>query len=992
MDKNIIKDKTQGKYYFAETSFNNLMRNRINQVLIICSTYDAFTIEEDGRIDEQIFMEYVSLNLRYPPNFLHVSTAKEALDIFNTEQIDLVITMLSVPDADSIELASNIKKDNPNIPIVLLTAFSRDVSLRLQKYDYDFIDHVFTWQGNADILLAIIKLIEDKMNVEHDVFKVGVQTIILVEDSIKFYSTYLPNIYKIIFKQSKMFMREGLNEHKQMLRMRGRPKILLATNYEEAISLYEKYKSNLLGIISDISYYRDGVRDKEAGFKLVEKIKADNPYMPLLLQSTNLNSKKRAKELRVGFIHKLSKTLSKELREFIMEYFAFSDFKFIDPKTSEVLFKVSDMKSLQAVIHKVPDDSLLYHLERNHFSKWLNARALFPIAEVFRHFTTNDFENLAEIRRFLFETLAKFRTNKGRGIISKFYQDRYDEYQIFSRIGEGQLGGKARGLAFVDSIIKRNYLLDKYENVHITIPRTVVLSTDVFDEFMEENNLYDIALSDIPDQKILKHFVKAELSTKIHKDLFSFMRIVDGPIAIRSSSLLEDSQYQPFAGIYSTYMISIDGLSEYLQLEALSNSIKSVYASVFYKDSKAYMTATSNEIAEEKMAIILQQVCGKQYDDVFYPVISGVARSVNFYPIKPEKAEDGIVNIAFGLGKQVVEGDTTLRFSPKFPKKTLQLSTPNMALTETQKKFYALDLNSNYFIPCIDDGRNLKHLRIKQAENHSSLKFVASTYDLQNNIIRDGIAYEGKKILTFNNILKFNSFPMAEIISDLLAMGQREMNNPVEIEFAVNLDVPKNKPKVFSVLQIRPIVDDNETINEDLETINKKDTIIYANSALGNGIIDDVYDFIYVKPESFDAAKTREIAEIIGKINGDFISANKNYILIAPGRWGSSDPWLGVPVKWSQISAARVLIESGLKNYRIDPSQGTHFFQNLTSFKVGFFTINPYLDNGYYDLDYLNKLDAVYEDEYIRHIRFENPLIVKIDGKKNIGVIMKSTK
>ncbi len=990
MDNIQIDKKHPSKYYFAETSFNQLMKNRINQVLLVCSTYDAFTIEEDGRIDEQIFMEYVSLNLRYPPHFIHVASAKSAFEIIKEEQIDLVITMLSIPDMDSIEFAAILKKKHPSIPIVLLTAFSREVTLRLQKYDHNFIDYVFSWMGNADILLAIIKLIEDKMNVEHDVFDVGVQTIILVEDSIKFYSSYLPNIYKIIFKQSKMFMREGLNEHKQMLRMRGRPKILLATNYEEAIELYEKFKSNLLGVISDISYYRNEKRDKKAGFRLCKKIKEDNPYMPLLLQSTDMNNRKEAKKLRVGFIHKLSKTLPLELRDFITEYFAFGDFKFIDPKSSKVLFRVSDMKSLQAVIYKIPDDSLMYHFERNHFSKWLNARALFPIAEVFKYLQTSDFSNLDQIRRFLFETISNFRTNKGRGIISKFYHERYDEYQIFSRIGEGQLGGKARGLAFVDSLIKRNWLLDKYDDIHITIPRTVVLSTDVFDEFMEENDLYGIALSDISDEEILSHFLKARLNSQLHKDFFSFIRIVDGPIAIRSSSLLEDSHYQPFAGIYSTYMIPVDKSSEYLMLEMLTDAIKSVYASVFYKDSKAYMNATSNVISEEKMAIVLQQVCGKQYDNYFYPVISGVARSVNFYPIEPEKAEDGIVNLAFGLGKHVVEGDTTLRFSPKYPKKILQLSTPDMALRESQKKFYALDICNNSFVPSTDDGINLKHLRIKEAEKHNSLKYVASTYDYQNNIIRDGINYEGKKIITFANILKYNSFPLAEILSDLLEIGQREMNNPVEIEFAVHLDVPTGKPKIFNVLQIRPIVDNQESIKDNLKDIDTKDTIIYSNSALGNGIINDVYDFVYVKPESFDASRTNEIANIIGDINSRFIENDKNYILIAPGRWGSSDPWLGIPVNWSQISAVRVLIESGLNNYRIDPSQGTHFFQNLTSFGVGFFTINPYMDDGFYDLEYLNKQEAVYEDEFVRHIKFEKPLVIKIDGKKNIGVVMKS--
>ncbi|MCF8373579.1 MAG: phosphoenolpyruvate synthase [Bacteroidales bacterium] len=989
MPKITSKDVNEQKYYFAETSFNQLMRTRISQVLLICSTYDAFTLEEDGRIDEQIFMEYVSLNLRYPPHFIHASTTDRAMEILSEGKTDLVITMPSGGDMDVFELAKKIKSEYEETPIVVLTAFSREVSLKLHHEDMSAIDYVFSWLGNADILLAIIKLIEDKMNVEEDVFEVGVQTILLVEDSVRFYSSYLPNIYKIIFQQSKTFMREGLNEHQQMLRMRGRPKILLARNYEEAIGLYEKFKSHLLGIITDMAYERNGKLDNRAGIKLCERVKADDQYMPILIQSSEIKNKLMAKLIKVGFIHKASKTLSMELRTFIKEFFAFGDFKFIDPDTNKVITTASDLRSLQEVIYQIPDSCLQYHIDRNHFSKWLNARALFPIAEVFKYLRPEDFANLDQIRRFLFDTIANFRQNKGRGIISKFYRERYDEYQIFSRIGEGSIGGKARGLAFVDSLIKRNYLLDKFDNVIVTIPRTVVLSTDVFDEFMEGNDLYKIGLSDLSDEAILDKFVNSALPVRIHKDLYSFIRVMTNPIAVRSSSLLEDSHYQPFAGIYSTYMIPLIKSDECAMLDMLSNAIKSVYASVFYKDSKAYMSATSNMIDEEKMAIVLQEVCGKAYGDRFYPTISGVARSVNFYPIEPEKPEDGIVNIAFGLGKYVVEGDTTLRFSPKYPKKILQLSTADMALRETQKKFYSLDLNCKNFKVSINDGINLNYERIKEAEKDSNLKYVASTYDFQNNIIRDGINYEGKKIITFANILKYDTFPLPEIISSLLEVSQREMNNPVEIEFAVNLDVPPNHPKIFNVLQIRPIVDNKEKIDEDLELIKENETIIHSHSVLGNGIISDIKDFVYVKPESFHPSKTRDIATFIGTLNDSFIAAKKNYILVAPGRWGSSDPWLGIPVKWSQISAARLIVESGLENYRIDPSQGTHFFQNLTSFKVGYFTINPFTNDGYYDLEFLSESKAVYEDEFVRHIEFMQPVVIKIDGQKNIGMVMK---
>ncbi len=977
------------KHLLNDASFNNLMKNRIYHVLLISSRYDAFILEDDGRIDEQIFNEYVSLNLRYPPQFIQANTQEEAMKILKEGQIDLIITMLNPEDSDTFTFAEEIKKSYPEKPIVVLTPFSRDVSIKLAGQDLNSIDYVFSWLGDSSILLAIIKLIEDKMNVEYDVEEVGVQVIILVEDSIRFYSSYLPNIYRIIFQQSKEFMTEGLNEHQKMLRMRGRPKILLATNYEEAESLYWKYKENLLGLISDISYKREGKRDPEAGIKLAQMVKRDKKYMPFLLQSSDAHFESRTKKLKVGFLHKHSKTLSMELRNFIMGYFAFGDFVFTDPDTGSEINRARDLQSLQQKIFEVPDESLAYHLTRNHMSKWLNARALFPLAKVFKDMPFNDFYNLDEARRFMFDAIASFRMNKARGIIAQFYRDRYDEYLMFSRIGEGSLGGKARGLAFLDSMIKRQATLNNIPGVQITIPRTVVISTDVFDEFMEENNLYQFALSDQKDEDVLQRFVRARLPFRIHEDLYTFITHIRNPIAVRSSSLLEDSHYQPFAGIYSTYMVPNTPGDERRMMEQLSNAIKSVYASAFFNDSKAYMMATRNVIDEEKMGIVLQEVCGTRHDDYFYPSFSGVARSINFYPIPPEKAEDGIANIALGLGKHIVDGGVTLRFSPKYPKKILQLSSSDMALKETQKDFYALSLNKDRYHPCVDECVNLEHLSIKDAEKHHSLKMISSTIDRNTGTIKEGSFVEGQKIITFNHILKYNTFPLAEILQKVLMIGQEEMNNPIEIEFAVNLNVPKNASKVFSLLQIRPIVNTTKGISADVKSVQTEDTIISSKSALGNGVISNLYDLVYIKTDEFDAGRNPEIVPKIAAINEQFAKNNKNYVLIGPGRWGSSDPWLGIPVKWPHISAARVIIESGLKNYRIDPSQGTHFFQNLTSFSVGYFTINPFINDGSYDQGFLSRQKAIYEDEFIRHIRFKKPIIVKIDGAKSLGVVMK---
>jgi CheY-like chemotaxis protein len=976
------------KIDFNDTSFSLLMQKRIHKVLLIASKYDAFVLEEDGRIDEQIFNEYVSLNLRYPPIFLMAHTPEEAFEILKNDNIDLVITMLTMGGYDTFELAHEIKEGYPSIPIVVLTHFSREVTMRLENEDLSSIDYVFCWLGNADLLLAIIKLIEDKMNVEHDVEIVGVQTILLVEDSIRYISSYLPNIYKIIFKQSKEYVREALNEHQTMLRMRGRPKILLATTYEDAVELFEKYKYNLLGVISDISYKRNGIKDKYAGVKLCKKVRSQDEFIPFLLQSSDYENKKLAEKHNAGFIHKYSKTLSIELRNYIIRQFAFGEFVFRNPKTQEPIGRASDLQSLQQLILEIPDDSLEYHASRNDLSKWLNARAIFPIAQLFKYLKLSDFKSLDDVRNYVYKAISSYRMSKGRGVIAKFDKNSFDEYLIFSRIGDGSIGGKARGLAFANSIIKKNNIFNKYKNVIITIPRTVVLSTDIFDEFMEGNDLYKIGLSDKEDDEILKHFIDARLPSRVYQDLYAFVDVIKNPIAVRSSSKLEDSHYQPFAGIYNTYMVPrVDDNTRMIQL--LSDAIKSVYASVYYKNSKAYMAATSNVIDEEKMGIILQEVCGSKYGSRFYPTISGVARSINFYPVEPEKSDEGIANLALGLGKQIVDGGVSLRFSPKHPDRVLQLSSPEVALKDTQKYFYALDLTPENFVPSTDDAINLLKLRVREAEKDKSLKHAASTFDFENNMIREGTIYKGKKIITFANVLKHKLIPLDDILQNLLEVGQKEMSNPIEIEFAVDLNVDKDRPIIFNFLQMRPIVDNQEQDSIDMDEIKIEDSIIYSESALGNGKIDEIYDFVYVKPETFSSLKSKDIASQIDELNKKFIDEAKNYVLVGPGRWGTADPSLGIPVKWAQISQARVIVESGLENYRIDPSQGTHFFQNLTSFRVGYLTINPYINDGHFDLDFLKKQKADFENDYIRHIRFEKPIKIQIDGRESKGVVFK---
>ncbi len=972
-------------YEFAEIEHENLMQRRIINVLLICSNYDAFMLEEDGRINEKIFLEYTSKNLRYPPQFTKASSAEEAFKILETKKMDLVITMLNIGKTNAFEMAKLVKNKFPSIPIVVLTHFSREVSIKLAKEDLSGIDYVFSWLGNTSLLLAIIKLLEDRMNAEIDIDYYGIQGILLVEDSIRYYSSYLPTIYKVIIEQTNEMMIEGLNEHRKTMRMRARPKVLLAKTFEEAIELYTKHKNNLLGIISDISYSRGGVRDDQAGIKLARYVRQVDKNIPIVLQSSDEWSPEIIKQLKVYFINKYSKNLLFELKSYIRDNYGFGDFVFVDPETGQEIDRANNLHSLQIKIARIQAKSLEYHVSNNHFSRWLKARALFALAEIFAPKSMEDFANVEAIRSYLIDTITNYRRMKGRGIIASHF----DDYAVFTRLGDGQLGGKGRGLAFIDAIIKKHRIRNKWANVTVAIPKTVVLTTDVFDEFMEDNNLYQFALANHTDQEILDRFIESRSSSRLLAFVKDIVNHFSLPLAVRSSSLLEDSHYQPFAGVYSTYMIPNNHIRFEVRVLQLEQAIKSVYASVFFNESKAYIAATSNVIDEEKMAIVIQEVTGSTFGNKYYPTLSGVSRSVNFYPIHPERYEDGVANVAFGLGKTIVEGGLSLRFSPSYPEKALQLSSIEIALRDSQKDFFSLNLDPEKFKPSVDETDNLFRLKIKDAINDSALRKVASTLDYQDNIIRDGIYDSGKVLITFSNILRHKVFPLAEILRYLLEIGKKEMNINVEIEFAANLDMPNGDPPVFYFLQIRPIVATQEKEEVDLDVTKFGKALITCHKALGNGTIDGIKDLIYVKPPTFDPSKTNEIARVIDNLNNQFVSSKENYILVGPGRWGSSDPWLGVPIKWAQISAARLIVESGLKDFQIDPSQGTHFFQNLTSFRVGYFTINPMNNDGIYDVDYLDAMPAVFEDDYVRHVRFQKPLIIKIDGKKNVGVVCK---
>lgn len=981
-----MNEDALSQLYLKDTAFQDLMQKRIFNVLLVASPYDAFMMEEDGRIEEQLYFEYVALNLSSPPRVTQVTNIGDAVRRIEEKHFGLVIMMPGMDISETFTGARRIKELRPTLPIVVLTPFSKEVSRRLANEDLSSVDYVFSWLGNVDLLLAIIKLLEDKRNADKDINEVGVQMILVVEDSVRFYSSVLPQIYKNLLKQSFESSTEALNEHEQMLRMRGRPKVMLARDYEEALEIYERYGQNLLGVISDVSFKREGVKDRKAGLQLARLLRESNPYLPIIIESSEIANRKAAEELGCVFLDKNSKKLPVDLSAAISEQFSFGDFLMTDPATGKEI-RIRSLKDLQYHIFDIPGTALLHHASSNDISRWLYSRALFPIAEVIKRHRFYSLDEVPAVRKLFFDLIVKYRKMKNRGVVAVFRKDRFDHYSNFARIGQGSLGGKGRGLAFIDQIIKRNPVCDNFSGVTITIPRTVVLCTDIFDEFMSANNLYPLALSDASDEEILSRFLEARLPQRLVEDFFALFEVVDKPLAVRSSSLLEDSHYQPFAGIYSTYMIPhVD--DRYEMLKMLSDAIKGVYASVFFADSKAYMTATSNVIDQEKMAVIIQEVVGEKVGNLYFPSFSGVGRSLNYYPIGREQATDGVAEVAVGLGKYIVDGGLSLRFSPRHPDCALQTSELSLALRDTQTRMYALEMNTPGTFRA-DDGFNIVKRSIQDVAPTGVLKYMVSTFDFHDNVLRDNDMGEGRRVVTFNNILKHDCYPLAQAVDFMLTTGQHEMSRPVEIEFAGMIDHGGEMKSKIYWLQIRPIVDRKDMVDEHLLALPDSELILRSNTALGHGSIYDVSTIVYVRPENFSPMNNSLTAREIEKINRQFTADGRFYILIGPGRWGSSDPSLGIPVKWPQIANARLIVESSIGNYRIEPSQGTHFFQNLTSFGVGYFTIDAPARQGFYDIDYLNSLPAEYESDSIRIVTLSSPLSIGIDGKKGEGVVAK---
>ena len=974
--------------------YSQLMSRRIRRILLVCNSYDSYTLEEDGRLEVQITQEYSELNLSNPPSITRVESTIEALELIErVGHFDLVITMYNVGEMDVYTFSHKMKQISPTTPVVLLTNFSKEIYRQIEQADTSDLDYVFCWNNSTDLIIAIIKLIEDSMNADHDILEFGVQTILLVEDSIRYYSTYLPAIYKLVLQQNGASIRDALNEQQQIARKRARPKILMATNYDDAVAMYERYKHHMLGVISDVGFVihkgDDPATEKlDAGIDLCNLIRTDNPTMPFLMQSSQESMREVAESLGVGFVVKNSKTLIHEIGEYIGKEFAFGDFVLTDPETGDTIARAQDLYGLERLLHTISDEVLYRTVTTTYLSKWLLSRGIFSLGNSFRELTLKEFnDDISAVRQFLTDSIRDYRIKQGLGVVARFSPETYNDTIWFSRLGNGSIGGKARGLAFINHVLQNYNLYNEWEGVRVMVPRTLVITTEYFDRFIIENGLQYVINADITDAEILSEFVASTLPQELTDALRAFIRAVKKPLAVRSSSKLEDSYFQPFAGIYSTYMIPHTE-NEDQQLRLLSKAIKSVYASVYFASSRAYITATANVISEEKMAIVLQEICGSEDGGYFFPTFSGVARSLNFYPIGYERAEEGIAKVAFGLGKAVVDGEQVLRFCPKYPQHILQTSTPELTMRETQQTMYALNLQPDKFKTSIDDAVNLEKINIADCGGFRNLKQVASTWDMQSMRLTDSPLAEGIKVITFARILKYNTFPLAEIVSRLLEIGQNEMKTCVEIEFAANLDRGK-RFAIFNVLQIRPIAAAAAETNMDWDSIDSSTSLIYSQSALGTGYVEGITDVIYLRRESFDPSKTQIMADQITRLNAKMREEGRGYLLVGFGRWGSSNPWLGVPIKWSDISEVKAIVECGLDNFRIEPSQGTHFFQNMTSFGVGYMTVNPYAGDGVLDFETLDAMQAVEQTEYVRHVRFDSALTICIDGVKNRAVVNK---
>lgn len=967
--------------------FHDLMRNRVHDILLVSSVYDSFILAEDGQLSELMLSEFLDLNLRHTPGLRRVSTGEEALArVQEDRQCNLVVTSLHVGDMNALELARRIKGLGFRVPVILLAYDNRELTEFVRRHDVSDIDRIFLWQGDVRILLAIVKYVEDRWNVAHDTGVMGVQSIIVIEDNVRFYSSFLPVIYTELVKQSQSLLHEGMNLSQKLLRMRARPKILLCSNYEEAWEYFTSYEEDVLGIISDIEFPRQGKLERHAGVDFARGVRGLRSDVPIMLQSSRPQNKKLAESVGADFLLKGSPVLLNQLLRFMTRNFSFGDFVFRLKDGTEV-GRARDLRSLEKALISVPEESIAFHGAKNHFSNWLKARTEFALAHKLRPRKVSDYPSLEHLRRDLILAIREYRLERDRGIVADFDRELFDASTDLYRIGGGSLGGKARGLAFVNFLLNTYPIEERFEDVRVSVPPSVVLGTDVFDRFLAENDLLDFAIESKDDDEIRRRFHEAAFPEDIRADLAAYLDLIRYPVAVRSSSLLEDSPYQPFAGIYETYMLPNNEEDLVLRLERLIASVKQVYASTFSEHAKAYLEATPYRLEEEKMAVIIQKIVGTVRGNRLYPDFSGVVRSHNFYPTAPMKAGDGIAAVALGLGKTVVEGETCLRFCPRYPRHLVQFSSVDELLQNSQRAFYALKLDGED--EKVSPEMAVRRYGLEVAEEDGVLAYLGSTYSPENDAVYDGLSRSGPRLVSFAPLLKHDLFPLADLLAFLTEMGTWGTSADVEIEFAVNLSTPPGQPREFGFLQMRPQGMTDEVEEQDLEMVRAENVVCRSPSVLGNGRITDLHDAVVVDYENFDRAHSLEAAQEVAHFNALLTRAGRPYLLVGVGRWGSNDPWLGIPVSWDQIAGVRVIVESGFRDFRVTPSQGTHFFQNLTSCNVGYFTVNPEVGDGMIDWGWLEQQEVAGKGNYFRHLRFSDPLLVLMDGRRQEGVILK---
>ncbi len=987
----VTSSETSAPLFGRFRGFQDLAQHRIENILLVSSLYDSFILAEDGQLGELILGEFLDLSFRHSPGITRVSSGAEALALASGQRrFNLIITSLHVGDMDASTLARKVKDTGLGIPVVVLAYDTRELTSFLASRDTSDLDGVYLWQGDATILLAIVKQIEDRVNVAGDAALMGVQVVIVIEDNVRYYSSFLPVIYSELMHHSQQLAPEGVNLSHRLMRIQARPKILLCQTFEEAWTTFSAYRENVLGVISDIEFPMDGRISPDAGVAFARRVRDVHPDVPVALQSSVAANKALAESVGAAFLQKESPVLLHDLRRFMEDNFGFGDFIFRLSDGTEV-GRAGDLRTLESLLETVPGESIAYHSERNHFSKWLKARTEFAVAHHMRPRKVSDFADDEELRRDLIASIRTYRDRRTRATIVDFDGQTFDSRSRFTRIGGGSLGGKARGLAFVNVLLDEYDVRRRFPDVEIAVPPSVVVATDAFDRFLDDNDLRGFAIESDDEEELSRRFQAAPLPDDVADDLVSFLGRIRYPLAVRSSSLLEDSQYQPFAGIYSTFMLPNDHADPGVRLAELQAAIKRVYASTFSRHAKAYLSATPYRLEEEKMAVILQQLVGSPHGSRFYPTFAGVARSHNFYPVPPLTAADGVAAVAFGLGATVVDGEPCLRFCPRYPNHLLQFSSVKVALKNSQRQFYALRLGAAGAAaqPGASGDEHLAHLGVEEAEVDGTLAMVASTYSRENDAIYDGVSRAGVRLISFAPILKHGLFPLAEMLSELLAIGERGTSAPVEVEFAVEVPAAPGTPPTFGFLQLRPLALSREAAELAITGEDRASAICHSGSVLGNGRLDRIHDLVVVDFHRFERERSPDVAMDVARFNRRLVADGVPYVLIGVGRWGSSEPFLGIPVAWDQIAGARAIVEAGFRDFTVTPSQGTHFFQNLTSSNVGYFTVNPDAGEGFVDWDWLAAQPAVEEASCVRHLRFDRPVVVKMNGKTNQGVILK---